>query len=164
MFLYRLFCFLLYKITRVASLFTVLWIAKTVLSKHIHVRRFSCALHDVIDEGLSPYRQYFSHLTAWCERQFNWIYFVCLFGFLRPSREFFYSFGVFTITAEELLILIYTRHSWPLTSWGSLARHTYCDTGHEANALSDASPLVKGTKQIQRHSRALVYVFMSFMK
>ena len=161
MFLYRLFFFLLYKITRVASLFTVLWIAKTILSKHIHVRRFSCALHDVIDEGLSPYRQYFSHLTAWCERQF--ILFVCL-DFYVPLENFFYSFGVITITAEELLILIYTRHSWPLTNWGSLARHTYCDTGHEANALSDASPLVKGTKQIQRHSRALVYVFMSFMK
>ena len=141
---YRLFFFLLYKITRVAFLFTVLWIAKTFLSKHIHVRRFSCALHDVIDEGLSPYRQYFSHLTAWCERQF--ILFVCL-DFYVPLENFFTHFE-----SEELLILIYTRHSWPLTSWGSLARHTYCDT------------LVKGTKQIQRHSRALVYVFMSFMK
>ena len=31
---------------------------------------------------------------------------------------------------EGLGILTYARHSWPLSSEGSLACHTYCDTGH----------------------------------
>ena len=44
------------------------------------------------------------------------------------SRKF-NSFGDFTITGEGLRILTYARHSWPLSSEGSLAWHTYCDTG-----------------------------------
>ena len=36
----------------------------------------------------------------------------------------------FTITDEGLQILIYTRHSWPLISEGSLSCLTFCDTGH----------------------------------
>ena len=35
-----------------------------------------------------------------------------------------------TITSEELQILVYARHSWPLSSGDSLACHTYCDTRH----------------------------------
>ena len=35
------------------------------------------------------------------------------------------------ITGEGLQILTnYARHSWPLSSEGSLACHIYCDTGH----------------------------------
>ena len=34
------------------------------------------------------------------------------------------------MTGEGLQILTYARHSWPLSSEGSLACHTYCDTGH----------------------------------
>ena len=33
-------------------------------------------------------------------------------------------------TSAGPLILNYTRHSWPLSSAGSLVRHTFCDTGH----------------------------------
>ena len=53
---------------------------------------------------------------------------VCL-GFASHLR-IFHSFGDVTITDEGLQILVYTQHSWPLSSEGSLARHTYCDTGH----------------------------------
>ncbi|XP_078314780.1 von Willebrand factor A domain-containing protein 5A-like isoform X2 [Crassostrea virginica] len=35
-----------------------------------------------------------------------------------------------TITDEGLQILTYFQPSWPLTSEGCLACHTYCDTGH----------------------------------
>ena len=35
-----------------------------------------------------------------------------------------------TITSEGLQLLTYTWHSWPFSSEGSLACHTYCDTGH----------------------------------
>ena len=34
------------------------------------------------------------------------------------------------MTGEGLQILTYTLHSWTLSSECSLARHTYCDTGH----------------------------------
>ena len=52
----------------------------------------------------------------------------CLFGFYRPTREFFHSYGDVTITAESVQILTYTRHSF--ISKGSSPCHTYCDTGH----------------------------------
>ena len=44
--------------------------------------------------------------------------------------ENFYSYGEVTIAGEGLQILTYARHSWPLSSEGSLAWHTYCDTVH----------------------------------
>ena len=54
--------------------------------------------------------------------------FVC-FGFSSHSR-IFDSFGDVTFADEGLQILTYARYSWPLSSEGSLACHTYCDTGH----------------------------------
>ena len=35
-----------------------------------------------------------------------------------------------TIALEGFQILTYARNLWPLSSEGSLACHTYCDTGH----------------------------------
>ena len=37
------------------------------------------------------------------------------------------------ITGEGLHISTNARHSWPLSSEGSLACHTYCDAGHMTN-------------------------------
>ena len=56
---------------------------------------------------------------------------ICLFvsGFSSHSR-FFHSDGDVTIAGEGLQILTYARHSWPLSSEGSLAYQTYCDTVH----------------------------------
>ena len=53
----------------------------------------------------------------------------CLFvwSFSCHSR-IFHSFGDVIIAGEGLQILNYARHSRPLSSEGSLARHTYCDT------------------------------------
>ena len=53
--------------------------------------------------------------------------FVSLWGIFRPTREIFTH-----VTGEGRQMLTYTRarHSWPLSSEGSLACHTYCDTGH----------------------------------
>ena len=42
----------------------------------------------------------------------------------------FHSNGDVTITGEGLQILAFARHSWPLSSEGSLACHTYGNTGH----------------------------------
>ena len=61
--------------------------------------------------------------------------FVCLFVWL------FHSFGDVTITVEGLQILTYARHSWPLSSEGSLACHTYCDTGCPVTLTPIAEPL-----------------------
>ena len=56
----------------------------------------------------------------------RFVIFVCLF-FL-----YFHSFGDVTIAGKGLQILTYARHLLPLimSSEGSLACHTYCDTGH----------------------------------
>ena len=42
----------------------------------------------------------------------------------------FHSYGDAIIASEGLQILTYVRHSWPFSSKGSLACHTYCDTWH----------------------------------
>ena len=49
-------------------------------------------------------------------------------GFTSHSR-IFHSHGDVTITSEGLQILTYARHSGPLSREGSLACHTYFDTG-----------------------------------
>ena len=51
---------------------------------------------------------------------------VCLFVWSFSSH----SFRDFAIAGEELQILTYARHLWPLGIEGFLAYHTYCDTGH----------------------------------
>ena len=48
----------------------------------------------------------------------------------RSTREFFTRYGDVTIAGEGLQILIYVRHLWPLSSEGSLACQTYCNTGY----------------------------------
>ena len=54
----------------------------------------------------------------------------CLFVWCFTSHlEIFHSDGDVTIAGERLF-LTYTRHSRPLSSEGSLACHTYCDTWH----------------------------------
>ena len=57
--------------------------------------------------------------------------FVCLFvwSFSSHSR-IFHSFGDVIFAGEGLQNLTYARNSWPLSSEGSLACHTYCDRGH----------------------------------
>ena len=51
--------------------------------------------------------------------------FLCLLGVLRPN---FYSYGDVTTASIGIQILTYTRHSWPMSSEGSLECHTYCDS------------------------------------
>ena len=41
------------------------------------------------------------------------------------------SYGNVTITGEGLHILTYTRHPWPLSSEGFLARLNYCNTDQQ---------------------------------
>ena len=53
----------------------------------------------------------------------------CLFGVFHPTWEIF-THGDDTITDEGLQILIYSGHSWPLSTEGSLACQPYCDMGH----------------------------------
>ena len=70
--------------------------------------------------------------------------FVCLFvwGFSSHSR-IFHSYGDANMTGEglEILTYVYARDSWPLSSEGYLACHTYCDTGHSPIAESLAVEL-----------------------
>ena len=52
---------------------------------------------------------------------------------LSSHSRIFHSYGDVTIAGEGLQILTCARHSWPLSSEGSLACHTYCGTGHPYN-------------------------------
>ena len=74
--------------------------------------------------------QYFTKIFGTMERNYKlcvvWM-FVC--GFSSHSR-IFHSYGDVTISGEGLQFLIYARHSWPLSSEGSLSCHTYCARGH----------------------------------
>ena len=66
--------------------------------------------------------------------------FVCLFvwSFSSLSRTFHsFMYGDVTIADEGLQILTYARHSWPLSSEGSLACHTYCDMGPFIMVISE---------------------------
>ena len=57
--------------------------------------------------------------------------FVCSFVWVFSSHSrIFHSYGDGISTGEGLQILTFARHSWPLSSEGSLACHIYCDTGY----------------------------------
>ena len=85
-------------------------------------------------------------------RSFNWIFLtsiiyvvsfikwliVCL-GFSSHLR-ILHSCGDVTIAGERLQILTYAQHSWPLSSEGSLACLTYCDTGHLFIMVTNEEP------------------------
>ena len=55
---------------------------------------------------------------------------VCLFGIYRPTREFFTHMETSPLSVKGCKILTYARHSWPLSTAGSLACHTYSDVGN----------------------------------
>ena len=57
-------------------------------------------------------------------------FFLLLILGLSSHSRIFHSYGDVTITGEGLQILTYARHSPPSSSDGSLACHTYFDTGH----------------------------------
>ena len=54
--------------------------------------------------------------------------FVWLFWVYRPTRECFTQMEMSPLPVKTA-IFTYARHSWPLSSEGSLTCHTYCDTG-----------------------------------
>ena len=56
--------------------------------------------------------------------------FVCLLRVFVSLKRILYSYGDVTIAGEGLQIFTYARHSWPLSSEGSLVCHTFCDIGH----------------------------------
>ena len=63
--------------------------------------------------------------------EFNNMHHLCLLVcgvFYIPTWDFFTQTS--PLPVKGLQILTYARHSWPLSSEGSLACLTYCDTGH----------------------------------
>ena len=70
---------------------------------------------------------------------------LCMLGLLfvlgfSSLSKIFHSYGDVIIAGEGLQILTYARHSWPLSSEGSLAYHTYCDTGHPFKMVISEDP------------------------
>ena len=65
----------------------------------------------------------------WCTFLASSCHYVCLFVWsLSSHSRIFHLFWDVTIVGEGLQILTYARHIWLLSSEGSLACHTYCDT------------------------------------
>ena len=54
--------------------------------------------------------------------------FDCLFGFFRPTPECFTHMETSPLPVSDWTFL--PLHSWPISSEGSLACHTYKNTGH----------------------------------
>ena len=48
-----------------------------------------------------------------------------------------FSYGEVTMNGEGLQILPFARHSWPLSSEGSISCLTYCDTGRSSSRSRD---------------------------
>ena len=71
-----------------------------------------------------------NHKSLTCNNSKIKAIFVCLsiWSFSSPLR-IFHSYGAVTIASESLQILTYARHSWPLSSEGSLTYHTCCNMG-----------------------------------
>ena len=76
---------------------------------------------------LVTYMQYYVVYLIFCYMYVQYLVFVLSFS--SHSRTF-HSFGEVTIAGEGLQILTFARLFWPLSSEGSSACHTYCDTGH----------------------------------
>ena len=86
--------------------------------------------------------------------------FLCLFVWVFSSHSrVFYSFGDVTIACEGLQVLTFARLSWPLSSEGSLACHTYCDRGHRfrASVRTRDTHLLPSVRQWSCH-----YLFLQF--
>ena len=66
---------------------------------------------------------------------------VCLLGFFVPLKKFSFILRHWlpVLVGEELQILNYSHHSWPLSSEGSLASHT-CDMGHPLTMFISKDP------------------------
>ena len=95
----------------------LLWMYNDVLDTHMWARKLSIFFVSCIA------RVYFAHV---------FVRFFCLFACLWFSSHLrsFHSYENVTIADVGLKIFTYSPHSWPLNSDGSLAYHTYCDTGH----------------------------------
>ena len=63
-----------------------------------------------------------------------------MFGDFHPPQQFHSHMATTPLPNKGLQILMYTRQSWPLSSEGSLACHTYCDTGNMFNIWSLKTP------------------------
>ena len=94
------------------------------------------------------------HFTNFCEvdsENFNGKLNTSIFGggggWVTSPPKIVHSYGDVIITGGVLLILTYTRHSWPKTSNGSVACHTYCDLSlsrlrfeyREVNTITDCA-------------------------
>ena len=67
----------------------------------------------------------YNSISSW-----NFWGFFCLFWGLSSHSRIVLSYEDVTTAGKVLQILTYARHSWSLSSEGSLACHNYCDTGH----------------------------------
>ena len=67
---------------------------------------------------------------------------VCLFVWnISADLRIFHSYGDVTVAGEGLQILTYVRRTWPLSRKGSLACHTYNDTGQIFIMVISEDPL-----------------------
>ena len=101
------------------------WILSAMKSTQ-NIDLFSFGTVNISSVNLSNVWNYVYVSTTSTWKNLFIVWFVC-FEFTVPL---FHSFVNVTIIGEELQFFTYARDSWPLSSEGFLACHTYCDTGH----------------------------------
>ena len=66
-----------------------------------------------------------------------WFFF---FWVIHPTREFFTHLKTSPLPIKGCKFYTFARHLWPLSSEGSLACHTYCNTGHPFIMIISGDP------------------------
>ena len=90
----------------------------------------------------------------------------CMFDFgLSSHSRIVKSYWDVTITGEGLQILTYAHtYSWPVSSEGSLACHTYCDTVHPFVMVKESKEVRESvTKPQSCMYRIHIIIYMSYV-
>ena len=101
------------------------WIEPLGIQLYCPHQRYATAINLNIVWSLDKYDSIL--VDCWTRFLFCLFCLFCLFGVNGPIREFFTHVETSPLPVQ---IMTYARHSWTLSSEGSLACHTYCDRGH----------------------------------
>ena len=99
-----------------------------------HLRKASIAYSHCNSHFMTKCSFFFSFPKTTQFLIYRLLMFVCLFMVYRPTRESFTHF-------KTSLVPVKGCKFWPLSSEGSLACHTYCDTGHPFIMVIFKAPL-----------------------
>ena len=117
------------------------------------IRYFTCntktILNEIRSQKVCMSFSFYFNLFALISSLTLWIIYVFVLRFFVPFENSSHM-ETSPMTGEGLHVLANARHLWPLSSEGSLAYHTFCDTGH---------PFIMVISEDPRHSHLLPSVW-----